>query len=132
MIALDTNVIVRVLVRDEEQQALQAAALIRDNDVLITSSVLLEIEWVLRLRYRQPRDIILTALRALIGLPTVVLQDQDATMRAIDWFAAGLDFADALHLASSAAASKFATFNLSWRPARPRFRRSPWCAVFRC
>lgn len=111
MIALDTNVVVRLLVRDEPAQAAQAADLVAGNEVLLTVSVLLETEWVLRSRYRVSRDTILTALRRLIGLDQLTLDHPAAATRALDLFEGGLDLADALHLALSAAATEFATFD---------------------
>jgi len=52
MIAVDTNVVVRFLVRDDPKQAARAAELIRDNQIWISKTVLLETEWVLRSLYR--------------------------------------------------------------------------------
>jgi predicted nucleic-acid-binding protein len=56
MIALDTNVVVRLLIRDDPAQADLAAQLVRGNQVLLTTTVLLETEWVLRSRCRVPRS----------------------------------------------------------------------------
>src|SRR5215212_7131812 len=64
MIALDTNIVVRLLVRDDPVQTAQAATVVRDNRVLLTTSVLLESEWVLRSRYRVQRSSIVEGLRA--------------------------------------------------------------------
>lgn len=111
MIALDTNVVVRLLVRDDPQQTERAAAMVRDNPLLITATVLLETEWVLRSRYRVPRPAIAEALRRLIDLEQLTLDHPTVVARALAWFEAGLDFADALHLAASHAARDFATFD---------------------
>ena len=55
-----------------------------------------------------------------MGLENVHVEDARAVRRALDWFAAGLDFADALHLASLDQAEAFVTFDASFRkrPAR--------------
>jgi predicted nucleic-acid-binding protein len=111
MIAVDTNIVVRLLVRDDPAQAAHATALVRDNRVLLLTSVLLETEWVLRSRYRVPRGTILDGLRRLVGLDQVTLDQPAIATRALDAFAAGLDLADALHLAGSGAATEFATFD---------------------
>jgi predicted nucleic-acid-binding protein len=109
--ALDTNFVVRLLVRDEPAQTDLAAAAVRGQQVLLTTSVLLETEWVLRACYRVPREAIARALRQLVDLDGLTL-DQPATARqALDGFEAGLDFADAPHLAASRAASEFVTFD---------------------
>lgn len=111
MIALDTNVVVRLLVRDDPAQTAQAAALVAGNEVFLTTSVLLETEWVLRSRYRVPRTTILVAPRRLFGLDQLTLDHLAAAARALDLFEGGLDLADALHLALSAATAEFATFD---------------------
>jgi predicted nucleic-acid-binding protein len=111
MIAADTNVLVRFLVRDDVKQAARAASLIRAEPIWISKTVLLETEWVLRSLYRFSPDARAEALRALAGLSTVFLEDEPAIAKALDWFQSGLDFADALHLASIASSKQFATFD---------------------
>jgi predicted nucleic acid-binding protein len=56
MIALDTNIIVRLLANDDVSQARRAAEIIRNNEVFVTKTVLLETEWVLRHAYRIDRN----------------------------------------------------------------------------
>jgi predicted nucleic acid-binding protein len=50
-------------------------------------------------------------LGRVLGLPRVVVEDPPAVRRATLWYARGLDFADAMHVASSRAAKRFATFD---------------------
>jgi predicted nucleic-acid-binding protein len=111
MIAVDTNVLVRFLVRDNPRQAARAAALVRANEIWVSKTVLLETEWVLRSLYGFSPESLAGALRALAGLPTMFLEDEVAVAKALDWFKEGLDFADALHLASAGNAKEFATFD---------------------
>jgi len=111
MIAVDTNVLVRFLVRDDAKQAARAAELIRDNQIWISKTVLFETEWVLRSLYNFTAESLVRALRALAGLETVFLEDEVSVAKALDWFKEGLDFADALHLASVGNATQFATFD---------------------
>ncbi len=111
MVAVDTNVLVRFLVGDDAKQAARAASLIRADEIWISKTVLLETEWVLRSLYGFSPDSLAGALRALAGLRTVFLEDELAAARALDWFKEGLDFADALHLASTGKAKQFATFD---------------------
>ena len=111
MIAVDTNVVVRFLARDDAEQTRRADKLFRENWIWVVQTVLLELEWVLRNVYRVDRAKIEQAIRGLGGVPTVVLEDDEDVAMALDWFAAGMDFADALHLASSRAADGFATFD---------------------
>ncbi len=110
-IALDTNVVVRFLVKDDPSQAARARALIASNAVFIASTVLLETEWVLRGAYGfMPADIA-RFLRALLGLEGVRVADPQAVSEALSGYEAGLDFADALHLSLSGEAARFATFD---------------------
>jgi predicted nucleic-acid-binding protein len=111
VIALDTNVVVRFLVNDDPAQFRRARALIGHGDIFIAATVLLETEWVLRAGYGfRPSDI-RRFLRALLGLPGVATNDPARIARALDAYEAGLDFADALHIALSDRADAFATFD---------------------
>lgn len=111
MIAVDTNVLIRFLVRDDARQGARAASLLRESDVWVSKTVILETEWVLRSLYGFPPESVLAALRKLAGLRTVFLEDEAAIAKALAWSGEGLDFADALHLASVGNASRFATFD---------------------
>jgi len=111
MIAVDTNVLVRFLVRDDAGQAARAASLIRKEEIWISKTVLLETDWVLRSLYGYSPESVGEALRRLAGLGTVLLEDELAVAKALDWAGEGLDFADALHLASAGDAKLFATFD---------------------
>jgi predicted nucleic-acid-binding protein len=111
VIALDTNVVVRFLTRDDPGQAMRAKALIETGAAFVPRTVVLETEWVLRTIYRFERDAIAAGLTRLLGLPGVEIEDRPTVARALDWCRQGLDFADALHLASSVQAQAFATFD---------------------
>jgi predicted nucleic-acid-binding protein len=75
----------------------------------------LETEWVLRSVYRFERSRIADGIMRLLGLPGIEFEDRPAVARALRWFEEGLDFADALHLASSGRADAFATFDAALR-----------------
>lgn len=62
MIAIDTNVLVRLLVRDDDVQARRAVALFEQNEIYVCKTVLLETEWVLRFGYELDGAAILDAL----------------------------------------------------------------------
>jgi predicted nucleic-acid-binding protein len=111
MIALDTNVIVRVVTRDDPQQVPAALAVMRSGDLWVSKTVLLETEWVLRYSYGLSRTAIAETFRKLLGYRRLQVEDRGAVLRALAWFRSGLDLADALHLASSHDASRFATFD---------------------
>lgn len=111
MIALDTNVVVRFLVNDDKAQGRRARNVIARGDVFVGPTVLLETEWVLRSAYGFPADEVGRFFRALLGLPGLTTESPERIGRALDGYEAGLDFADALHLASADAADAFATFD---------------------
>lgn len=111
MLAVDTNLVVRLLANDDMLQTRRAAALFASDQIFISKTVLLESEWVLRFSYELPPKVILQALRNIIGLPNVMVEQQREIAEALNGFEQGLDFADALHLASSLRAGRFATFD---------------------
>ena len=75
------------------------------------SPVLLEFEWALRGFYKLPQADTVRVLRALAGIEHVTLEDRGAALSAIDACEAGLDFADALHLARSGRCAAFVSFD---------------------
>jgi predicted nucleic-acid-binding protein len=112
MIVVDTNIVVRFLVdHDDAGQRRAAAATMAGGDVLLQTGVLLETEWVLRSRYGFKRTDIVAALRALMGLDGISTENSDEVQRALDWHGAGLDLADALHLAGTRPNDVFVTFD---------------------
>lgn len=111
MVAVDTNVLVRLLTGDEPAQTARARAIFEREAVLLAKTVILESEWVLRRLYRFGPDRIADAFVALIALPDLVCEDTGAVADAIQWMRDGMDFADALHLASARPAGRFATFD---------------------
>jgi predicted nucleic acid-binding protein len=111
MLAIDTNVIVRALIGDDPVQAEKARALIENEDVFVTSTVLLETEWVLRSAYGLNRAEIIETLTLFSGLPRVTMAEPLRVSAALTLAAAGLDFADALHLAGAETCEAFVTFD---------------------
>ena len=111
MLAVDTNVIVRYLTGDDAEQFARANALIRDEDVYVCTTVLLEAEWVLRRAYRFSRERVVGALTAFAGLPHVTLEDPASAAKALGWTRRGTDCADALHLAKAQSCDAFIRFD---------------------
>jgi predicted nucleic-acid-binding protein len=115
MKSLDTNVLARFFIddADDAQAAKQrpAAVAALSSRAFVSVTVLLELEWVMRGFYALPRREIVRAMRALAGIEHVTVEDRDAVLAALDAFEAGLDFADALHVARSSRASAFSTFD---------------------
>ena len=111
MIAVDTNLIIRILTNDDPLQAKRAAKVFESNAIFVPKTVLLESEWVLRYAYDIEKQHIIIGFKKLLGLPNVAVEDAPAVHQAMAWYESGLDFADALHLASSKSAEGFATFD---------------------
>lgn len=111
MIALDTNILVRVVTADHPEQLALALEVLRSGELWVSKTVLLETEWVLRYSYELSPAVILEALRRLLGYRSLQVEDRGAVLQAFSLVETGMDFADALHLASSTDAESFATFD---------------------
>lgn len=66
---------------------------------------------MLRFSYRLDRESILRGLHGILGLPNLTAEDGLRVAQALIWYEGGLDFADALHLASSSEAQRFGTLD---------------------
>ncbi len=111
MIAVDTNVLVRYLIGDDPEQARRARAAIEGQDVLVTTTVLLETAWVLTRGYGQKQAACVDALVAFAGLANVTVENAAMVAQALAWARGGLDIADALHLAQARDCTAFVTFD---------------------
>ncbi|WP_019502476.1 type II toxin-antitoxin system VapC family toxin [Pseudanabaena sp. PCC 6802] len=114
MIAVDTNVVVRLLTQDDENQYNKSLELFRERDVFIPETVILEAEWVLRFAYRFRPDEICEAFRNLLGLPNVQVTNGGLIAQVLQWHQNGLDFADAFHLAQSHNCLELYTFDIKF------------------
>lgn len=115
MRAVDTNILVRLFVNDDPKQAAAARQAVAAEPIFVPKTVILELEWVLRSLYGHSPDAIASAVDELISAPDAEIEDVTAVRRAIVWFRRGVDFADALHLASSGHVDAFLTFDATMR-----------------
>jgi predicted nucleic-acid-binding protein len=111
VVAVDTNVLIRLITQDDARQSDRAARLFQREEVWIAKTVLLETDWVLRSLYGFTVEDVRVALTRLAGLSNVHLEDPLAVARALAWPEARLDFADGLHLASRGESLRFASFD---------------------
>ena len=125
MIAIDTNVLVRVVTGDDPDQQRAALELMSTQTAWVAKTVLLETVWVLRHSYGLERPAILHTLRVVAGNERIRLEDEPASLAAIESYARGMDFTDALHLASSQATDGFATFDQKMSRDARRVRARP-------
>ena len=106
MIALDTNVLVRYLVRDDEQQAESARALLESLTTewpgYVCREVVVELVWVLERAYGVSRERIATILQELVATQSLVIEASDDVARAaIRYAAGGPGFSDLMILAAA-------------------------------
>ncbi|MCW2274315.1 PIN domain-containing protein [Rhodoblastus acidophilus] len=126
MLAIDTNIIVRLLTNDDPDQAARAKKFFGEAEVFVATTVLLETEWVLRGAYGFEKRDVLAALRAFAGLATVHFEDPARAEAALTLAEGGLDFADALHLAAAGGCDAFITFDKkAFAKAAPAAVREP-------
>lgn len=113
MIAIDTNILVRYAIKDDLKQAAIATEFLKSSTCFILKTVVLELAWVLSSQagYNLTRSQVVERLLHICGLPTITVEDASAVSQAIIWYEQGMDFADALHLASSSSCSGFATMD---------------------
>ena len=102
MLGIDTNVLVRFLVRDDESQFEKARKLIKrevtaGRRVFVSQLVLLETEWVLRSRYDLSKVEIIAAISGLLDATDVQFEDEPAIETTLFvWKESTVDFADCL------------------------------------
>jgi predicted nucleic-acid-binding protein len=110
-IAVDTNIVIRFLTHDDEAQYQRAYRLFQRPHIFVPTTVFLETEWVLRFAYKYGATEIVRAFRMLLGLANVEAEEPSRIAKALTWHQTGLDFADALHLASSQQCDILYTFD---------------------
>jgi predicted nucleic-acid-binding protein len=123
VIAADTNVLVRLVMRDDEAQARRARDLFErqaaaEDTLYVSDPVIAELTWVLKSRYAQGTESVARTLRALLGNATVTWQSPRAVREAVGLFErGGVDFADCLlvALAQSGGCEAVATFDRGMR-----------------
>ena len=101
LIAVDTNIMIRLAMRDDEIQYQKVMNLLIENQFFISTTVQLEIEWVLRSRYKQSSQQIADFLILLLQKTKIICEREYELANAISWYRLGADFADALHLANT-------------------------------
>jgi predicted nucleic-acid-binding protein len=114
MIAVDTNVLVRLLTADQAEQAKAANALFAAEAVWIAKTVLLETAWMLKSMYSFEESAVREAFTKLLGLPAVHAEDESAVAAALHLNASGIELADAMHLSSRPPGVLFVSFDRSF------------------
>ncbi|GAB1389585.1 MAG: hypothetical protein AMXMBFR78_13130 [Rubrivivax sp.] len=99
MRALDTNVLLRLLVRDDRRQTAAAEAFVAEG-AWVSHLVLVEAIWVLYAVYEREAAQLIAALEMLLAHRQLVLQDADTVAAALAHFKRrpALGFSDCLIL----------------------------------
>jgi predicted nucleic-acid-binding protein len=114
MIAVDTNVLVRLLTGDDPEQSAAARSLFAAKPIWIAKTVLLETGWVLRSLYGFDDSAIREAFTRLLGLKNVRAEDELSVAAALELTAHGIELADAMHLSSRPPGAVFVSFDQSF------------------
>ena len=111
MIAVDTNVLLRIVLDDDAIQVKAIRGLLTRDELFVSIGVLLETGWVLQSRYRMPRGDVAAALTLLTTLDRIVVSRVAQVKWAIERYSQGADLADMMHIVSAAKVGGFATFD---------------------
>jgi len=124
MPALDTNVLVRYVVQDDEVQLAAARRLIRkcvaDGQTLfVPATVTLELEWVLRASFEYAKDEVMEVLSSLFSAAELTFESERALEVALQLYRSGTaDFADCVHIALAAQAGESPLWTFDKRAAK--------------
>ena len=123
MIALDTNVLVRYLVRDDVPQAQAARAMLdsltAERPGYVCREVTVELVWVLERAYGFARDRIATIVEELVATEGLVIEEaNDVARAALRYRAAGAGFSDLMILAAAERSGAHPLYTFDQKAAR--------------
>jgi len=124
MPALDTNVLVRYVVQDDEAQFAAARRLIRrcvaeGQTLFVPATVMLELEWVLRASFEYAKDEVMDVLSNLFSAAELTFESERALEVALQLYRNGTaDFADCVHVALAAQAGESPLWTFDKRAAK--------------
>ena len=125
MIGIDTNILLRYLLKDDRALSPRALEIIVANDCFVTRAALTEVVYTLESYYRSPRADIGRALDALLNLQRISIEDGAVTERAVSWYKAGMDFGDAMIAASSHGSERVETFDRDFARLARKLQTTP-------
>ena len=111
MLGADTNIFVRLIMRDDDLQCRTIEELMATERLFVSLSVILETEWVLRSSYRQTRMEIAATLTELLAVESLVFEARGDVLWALDRYAAGADMGDMIHLIGNRDMRAFVTLD---------------------
>lgn len=100
MRAVDTNIIVRLMTRDDKAQVAAAEKYIAERGAWVSHIILVEVTWVLQSVYEFERAQIATAVEMLLDQEHLVLEDPETVAAAVKHYRGGMgsDFAECMIL----------------------------------
>ena len=135
MISVDTNVLARFYCQDPDdpqarRQRPAARRVIVDSPALfVPLTVVLELEWVMRGFYEVSKEAFCGVVDHLLGMRHVTVERWEAVKDAVELHRTGLDFADALHWATSRGCDSLLSFDKSFVRAAARAGAKPTVAL---
>ena len=123
VIALDTNILVRYLVRDDEEQADLARALLESLTVerpgFVCREVTVELVWVLERPYKCSRDRVAAVLEQLVATESLVVEAAADVARAASRYRSGVaGFSDLMILAAAERSEAHLLYTFDQKAAR--------------
>jgi predicted nucleic-acid-binding protein len=131
VISVDTNILARFYCEDPEdpeaarQRPIARRIILESTALFVPLTVILELEWVMRGFYEVEAVSVCEAMAHLLGMPHVTVEHWEAVSDAVNLHRRGLDFADALHWASSAACNRVLTFDRGFVRHARRLKLTP-------
>lgn len=105
MAALDTNILIRYLVQDDDSQLAAAKKLIRSalsagQTLFVPITVTLELEWVLRSNFKFSKDQVTNTLSSLLAAAELSFESESAAEIALALYKkSSADYSDCVHIA---------------------------------
>lgn len=101
MFGLDTNVLVRYFVQDDESQAFRATKIFEKisniNPAFVNNIVMCELIWVLSRAYRYEKPLIVNVINQLLGTMNIEFENVEVLRKSLRHYANGnADFSDYL------------------------------------
>lgn len=98
MIAVDTNLVVRLLVADSPEEVEHARHVVEKNIAWVSRTVVLETAWVLQHHYGHSITQTANILLGILESESFEVEDELLIADAVDLAKSGMDIADAIHL----------------------------------
>jgi predicted nucleic-acid-binding protein len=133
MIAIDTNLLARLVLADDQAQAKIASDLIDRNACYVPVTVFIELAWILWGVFKPDpdrRQIVARTLTGILSVENLHFQDEGRIHNALRLFSQeGLGIADALHHALSDGCQLLVTFDAAFSKKAQALRLSPPVAL---